>query len=60
MKLLQCNYETIEIPEKKWNYDSEIIGIDIPVVAVMGIGQNVQKFIYNCILEVDLLTRAIK
>ena len=34
MKLLQCNYETIEIPEKKWNYDSEIIGIDIPVVAV--------------------------
>ena len=22
VKLLQCNYETIETPEKKWNYDS--------------------------------------
>lgn len=44
VELLQCNYETIEAPKKIWNEGSEIVGIDVPIVAVMGIGQNVQKF----------------
>ena len=60
VKLLQCNYETIEIPEKKWNYDSEIIGIDIPVVAVMGIGQNVQKFDLQLYLRSRFIDKGYK
>lgn len=44
VELLQNNYETIETPEKSWNDCSEILNIDVPIVVVMGIGQNVQKF----------------
>lgn len=44
VKLLPSNYNTIETPEKSWNDSSEILNIDVPVIAIMGIGQNVQKF----------------
>lgn len=45
---------------KKWNYDSEIIGIDIPVVAVMGIGQNVQKFDLQLYLRSRFIDKGYK
>ena len=35
---------SVKIAEKNWNNTSEILNIDVPIVAVMGIGQNVQKF----------------
>lgn len=44
VKLLRNNYKKIEFPEKNWSDNSEIMDIDVPIVAVLGIGQNVQKF----------------
>lgn len=44
VKLLQNNFEEIEYPEKNWHDDSEILNIDVPIVAIMGIGRNVQKY----------------
>jgi len=44
VKFIQYNFGKIGCPEKNWHNNSEILNIDVPIVAIMGIGQNVQKF----------------
>ena len=60
VKLLEIDYETVKIAEKNWNNTSDILNIDVPIVAVMGIGQNVQKFNLQLYLRKNFINKGYK
>lgn len=60
VNLLQNNYHKLESFEKNWNANSQIADIDVPVIAIMGIGRNVQKFDLQLYLRKKFIDKGYK